>query len=62
MPWFSWLLNFVYAGLLIAVSPVLAYRMLVHGKYREGRREKFLGSLPPRNPSDGDPNPHGWNR
>lgn len=45
MPWF---LNFVYAALLILVSPVLLYRRWVHGKYRDGWSEKLWGRLPER--------------
>ena len=32
--------------LLAMVSPVLVYRSLVHGKYRDGWGEKLLGRLP----------------
>ena len=42
----SFLLNIAYCLLLIAVSPVLIYRSLVHGKYRDGWGEKLLGFLP----------------
>jgi 3-deoxy-D-manno-octulosonic-acid transferase len=44
----SWVLNVAYGLLLIAVSPVLVYRMLAFGKYRAGWRQKFLGMLPVR--------------
>lgn len=44
----SWLLNGFYGLLLLALSPVLLYRVLVLGKYRTGWREKFLGCLPRR--------------
>ena len=44
----SWILNLIYALLLIAVSPVLLYRVIVLGKYRQGWGEKFLGRLPRR--------------
>jgi len=40
-----WLLNLVYSLLLVALSPVLLYRVLVLGKYRTGWSEKFLGRL-----------------
>jgi 3-deoxy-D-manno-octulosonic-acid transferase len=46
-----WLLNFAYLLLLAAVSPVLLFRMLVHGKYRDGWGQKLLGNLPPRESS-----------
>ncbi len=44
----GWLLNIAYAGLLLAVSPLVLWRALRHGRYRRGWREKLLGSLPPR--------------
>ena len=44
----SWFMNLVYTLLLLAVSPVILYRVLVLGKYREGWHEKFLGRLPRR--------------
>ncbi len=44
----SWLLDLIYVLTLLAVSPVLAWRMAVHGKYRTGWKEKFLGRVPPR--------------
>lgn len=40
------LLNLAYCLLLVAVSPVLVYRSLVHGKYRDGWVEKLLGRVP----------------
>lgn len=46
MPWIvGWFLNLVYAGLLLAVSPVLLYRRVRHGKYRGGWREKLTGAV-----------------
>lgn len=42
----GWLLNLAYVLLLLAVSPVLIWRMVTQGKYRDGWREKFLGLLP----------------
>ena len=42
----SVLLNLAYCVLLAAVSPVLMYRSLVHGKYRDGWGEKLFGRLP----------------
>lgn len=41
-------LNVAYLLLVLAASPVLLYRAIVHGKYREGWAEKLLGSLPDR--------------
>lgn len=42
----SVLLNLAYCVLLAVVSPVLVYRSLVHGKYRDGWGEKLFGCLP----------------
>ena len=49
MPWFSYLLNLIYLGLILLVSPVLVYRAIAHGKYRDGFAQKFLGAVPHRN-------------
>ena len=43
-----WILNLAYVVLLLAVSPVLLYRAIVLGKYREGWKQKLLGLLPVR--------------
>ena len=48
MLFLPWILNLVYAGLLVAVAPVVLYRAIVHGKYRDGWGEKLLGRLPAR--------------
>ncbi len=48
------LINAAYLLLLIAVSPVLMYRMVVQGKYRAGWAEKFLGRVPELRPSSGE--------
>ena len=48
------LFNFAYLLLLIAVSPVLIYRSIAHGKYREGWSEKFFGRVPELPPPDGE--------
>lgn len=45
MPWF---LNIVYFAVLVAASPLLCWRIIVHGKYRTGWREKLLGRVPRR--------------
>ncbi|TWT54193.1 3-deoxy-D-manno-octulosonic acid transferase [Rubripirellula amarantea] len=37
------LFNLLYAALLAAVSPIVAYRMVRHGRYRRGLGEKLLG-------------------
>ena len=50
-PLVPWLLNLIYALLLIAVSPWLAFRAATQGKYRAGWREK-LGGLVPERKSD----------
>lgn len=42
----SWLLNTIYAGLLVLLSPVIAWRMVRHGRYRRGLPEKLVGQLP----------------
>jgi len=48
MPLFAWLLNLAYLALLLAVSPVILFRMVVRGKYRTGWRQKLLGQVPSR--------------
>ena len=40
-----WLLNTVYLLLLTVLSPFIAWRMIRHGRYRRGIREKLLGQL-----------------
>lgn len=40
-----WLLNTVYLLLLTALSPFIAWRVLRHGRYRQGIAEKLLGRL-----------------
>lgn len=40
-----WLLNAVYMLLLTSISPVIAWRMLRHGRYRQGLAEKLLGRV-----------------
>ena len=47
----SWLLNFAYAALLIVVSPILLWRMVRTGKYREGWAQKLFGQLPVSDPN-----------
>jgi 3-deoxy-D-manno-octulosonic-acid transferase len=42
----SWLFDLAYVGLLLAVSPILLWRMVVAGKYRTGWGEKLLGRVP----------------
>jgi len=44
----AWLLNLAYCGLLLVVSPWLAYRAVWHGKYRRGWQAKLWGSVPRR--------------
>lgn len=41
-----WLFDLAYLALVIAVSPILLWRMAVKGKYREGFSEKLLGRVP----------------
>lgn len=40
-----WLLNAVYLLLLVSISPVIAWRMFRHGRYRQGLAEKLLGRV-----------------
>ncbi len=44
----GWALNLVYAGLLLVLSPVLVFRALWQGKYRQGWAEKLWGRGPSR--------------
>jgi 3-deoxy-D-manno-octulosonic-acid transferase len=44
----SWLLDLAYLLTVLALSPLLGWRMLAHGKYRAGWSEKLLGRVPPR--------------
>ncbi|HWT78254.1 MAG TPA: glycosyltransferase N-terminal domain-containing protein, partial [Candidatus Methylomirabilis sp.] len=39
-------LNLIYVALLFLLAPVLVYRMIRSGKYREGLWEKFRGDAP----------------
>lgn len=41
-------LNLIYVATLILLSPLLAYRMVRSGKYRDGLWEKFSGDAPNR--------------
>lgn len=41
-----WLINTVYLLLLTVISPFIAWRILRHGRYRQGIAEKLLGRLP----------------
>jgi 3-deoxy-D-manno-octulosonic-acid transferase len=40
-----WLLNAAYMMLLVSISPVIAWRMFRHGRYRQGLAEKLLGRV-----------------
>lgn len=40
-----WILNFAYAALLAMLSPVIAWRVIRHGRYRQGLAEKLLGRV-----------------
>lgn len=42
----NWLLNAVYAALLLLLSPVILWKMVRHGRYRRGWTQKLLGWLP----------------
>lgn len=46
MPLLPWFLNCVYLLLLVLASPILAWRAVRHGKYRDGAAQKLLGRLP----------------
>ena len=35
--------NFVYVVALVAVAPIVLYRMIRHGRYRRGITQKLLG-------------------
>lgn len=48
-----WLLNTLYGALLLLLCPVIAWRMIRHGRYRRGLREKLTGRL--QRPSDARP-------
>ncbi len=41
-----YVLNCVYLGLLLVLSPALAYAAVRHGKYRDGLAAKLLGRVP----------------
>ena len=41
-----WLLNAIYVLLLAMLSPVIAWRIVRHGRYRKGIAEKLTGRLP----------------
>ena len=40
-----WLLNTAYVLMLTALSPLIAWRLLKHGRYRRGLAEKLFGRL-----------------
>jgi len=43
-----WLFNLIYFGILLLVSPLILYRSVRQGKYREGFKQKFFGRVPKR--------------
>ena len=43
-----WLCNIVYLGIILLASPIIFYRAVRYGKYREGFKQKFLGRIPRR--------------
>jgi len=43
-----WLLNLLYLGILLILSPMILYRSLRQGKYRGGFKQKFFGRIPKR--------------
>ena len=44
----AWFLNLVYFAVLGVFSPVIAFRIVVRGKYRSGWGQKLLGRVPRR--------------
>lgn len=48
----TWLLNFIYALLLTILSPVILWKNVRHGRYRQGWKQKLLGHLPAFKPED----------
>lgn len=42
----SWFLNTIYTCLLVLLAPLILWRMIRHGRYRQGSAEKLLGRLP----------------
>jgi 3-deoxy-D-manno-octulosonic-acid transferase len=44
----SWLLNVVYLALLVVCAPLIAWKAVRTGKYREGYAQKLLGLVPRR--------------
>jgi len=45
---FSWLLNVVYVVVLVVCAPLIVWKAVRTGKYREGYGEKLLGRVPRR--------------
>ena len=43
-----WLFNLIYFGVLLLFMPMIFYRALRHGKYRNGFRQKVFGRIPRR--------------
>jgi 3-deoxy-D-manno-octulosonic-acid transferase len=43
-----WLFNLIYCGVLLFFAPMILYRSLRQGKYRNGFKQKFLGRVPKR--------------
>ncbi len=41
----SWALNLLYCGLILVLSPLLVFRAIWRGKYRQGWGQKFLGRV-----------------
>lgn len=44
----GWVLNLVYAGLILVASPWIIWSAIRHGKYRDGFAAKLLGHVPAR--------------
>jgi len=43
-----WLFNLIYFVVLLLLSPMIFYRSVRYGKYREGFKQKFFGRIPKR--------------
>lgn len=56
-----WLLNLIYAAILLLASPWILWRSLTQGRYRKGWNQKLFGAvpelLPKQNPRAGSDNP-----
>ena len=58
----GWLFNLIYIAILVLASPILIYRSVRHGKYRDGFRQKFFGRIPRRRNVLRDWHLRGWSK